>query len=108
MKLCLEILLGSKSDDEIISSIDGQAIFVKDFPLGILHTNVSTGEFSIVATSVFFVENGEIKNPLQPVTKAGNFYTGLKNLQEIGNNIVVTPFDVEAPTLLFDGFSIVR
>ncbi len=103
----LEILPGSKNEEEIISSIDGQAILIKDIPLGIFHTNVSTGEFSVVATSVFLVENGEIKNPLIPVTIAGNFYTGLKNLQEIGNNIVVTPFGVEAPTLLFDGFSIV-
>ena len=95
------------NQEEIISSIDEQAIVVKDFPLGIFHTNVSTGEFSIVATSVFLVEKGEVKNPLQPVTIAGNFYTGLKNLQEIGNDIVVTPFGVEAPTLHFDRFSIV-
>lgn len=103
----LEILPGSKSEAEILSSIDGQALFVKDFPMGIYHTNVSTGEFSIVATSVFLVENGDIKEPLQPVTIAGNFYMGLKNIREIGNHIIVTPFGIEAPTLLFDGFSIV-
>lgn len=103
----LEILPGSKSQDEIISSIDGQAILVKDFPLGIFHTNVSTGEFSIVSTSVFLVENGEVKYPLQPITIAGNFYKGLKNLQEIGNDVIITPFGVEAPTLCFEEFSIV-
>jgi PmbA protein len=103
----LEILPGTKGEDEIITSIDEQAILVKDFPMGIFHTNVSTGEFSIVGTAVFLVEDGEIQGPLQPVTIAGNFYTGLKNIREIGSDVIVTPFGIEAPTLLFDGFSVV-
>jgi PmbA protein len=103
----VEVLPGDRSLDKIISSIDGQAILIVDTPIGIFHSNVSTGEFSIVAQSAFLIQNGEKKNPLQPVSVSGNFYEGFKQLRELGSDLEKTPFTVETPTLVFDGFSIV-
>jgi len=103
----LEVKPGSKNLDDLIASIDGQAILIVDAPIGIFHSNVSTGEFSAVAQSVFLVENGDKKWPLQPVSVSGSFYTGLRQLLDVGSDLKTTVFTVETPTLIFDGFSIV-
>ncbi|MEM4735156.1 MAG: TldD/PmbA family protein [Candidatus Thorarchaeota archaeon] len=93
--------------EDLVSSIDGQAVLIRDFPLGIFHSDVSTGEFSIVANSVLLVNRGEVVGPLQPVSIAGNFYEGLRHLRAIGSDSRVTRFGVVAPSLVFDGFTVV-
>ncbi|MFW9956584.1 MAG: TldD/PmbA family protein [Candidatus Odinarchaeota archaeon] len=103
----LEVASGKKNEEDIISSIDGKAILIRDFPIGIFHSSVSTGDFSCVATSAFLVENGELKGSVEPVSVAGNYYEGLKNLREVANNSLVIPYGISVPTLVFDGFSIV-
>ncbi len=103
----LEVEAGKKSEEDIISSIDGKAILIRDFPLGIFHSTVATGEFSCVAGSAYLVENGELKGSVQPVSIAGNYYEGFKNLREIGRNKEIMPFGISIPTLVMDGFSVV-
>jgi predicted Zn-dependent protease len=76
-------------------------------PIGIFHSSISTGEFSAAAQSAFLVQNGERKWPLQPVSVSGNFYKGLKQLAEVGNDLKKTPLPVETPSIIFNGFSIV-
>jgi PmbA protein len=97
----------NKTEDDLISDIDGRALFVRSMPMGIFHSQVSTGEFSAVASEVFLVENGEIITPLKSASIAGNFYTGLEKIIEIGGNVQWTPFGVETPSLIIDGLSIV-
>jgi len=103
----IEVEPGRKNLDDLIASIDGQAILIVDTPIGIFHSNVATGEFSAVAQSVFLVEKGEKRFPLQPVSVSGNFYVGLGQLLAVGDDLEKTIFAVETPTLIFDGFSIV-
>lgn len=103
----LEISPGTKTEDDLIASIDGMGLLIADIPIGIFHSDVSTGEFSSVAAQVFLIQNGEKKGPLQPVSVAGNFYEGLKQLRVIGNNLEITSLGVTTPSLVFDGFSIV-
>ncbi len=103
----LEVTPGKKSEEEIIASIDGKAILIRDFPLGIAHSSVSTGEFSCVAGSSYLVKNGEIKGSVEPVSIAGNFYEGYMNLREIGNNNQFLRYGINVPTLVFDDFSVV-
>jgi PmbA protein len=99
---------GSKSYDEIISSIDGKAVLIVDMPIGIFHSNLSTGDFSAVASSAYLVEDGEKKHALQAVPVAGNFYEGFKNITAIGNDTTfLSVFNSVTPTLVFDGFSVV-
>ena len=102
----LEIEQGKKSVDDLVSEVDGKGVIIMDMPLGIFHTNVSTGEFSVVANSVFLIEHGEIKGPLEPVSIAGQFYEGFKNLLHIGSDVTLTPYGAQAPSLLFDDFSV--
>jgi PmbA protein len=103
----IEVRPGRNDINNLIASIDGQAILISDTPIGIFHSNVSTGEFSAVAQSVFLVQDGEKKCPLQPVSVSGNFYRGFRHLLEVGSDLKKTPFSVETPSLIFDGFSIV-
>jgi len=103
----MEVHPGNKSEEEVISSIDEKAILIRDFPLGIFHSSVETGEFSCVATSAYLVENGEIQGSVQPVSIAGSYYEGFKNLREIANKPLATPWGVSVPTLVFDDFSVV-
>ncbi len=102
----LEISPGKVSEADAISQIDGTALYIAGFPLGIFHSSVATGEFSIVAGEAYLVENGEIKHPVQPVSIGGNFYDGLKNLRTICDNIKPLPWGIEVPSLVFDGFSV--
>ena len=102
----LEISPGTKSEEQVISEIDGRAILIKNFPLGIFHTEVATGEFSVVANSAYLVEKGEVKHAIEPVSISGNFYEGLKNLVAIASNVRPLPWNIAAPTLVFDGFSV--
>ncbi len=103
----LEVASGKKSEEDILASIDGKAILIRDFPIGIFHSSVATGDFSCVATSAFLVENGELKGSVEPVSVAGNYYEGLRNLREVGNNSLFIPYGINVPSLVFDGFSIV-
>ncbi|MFX1579913.1 MAG: TldD/PmbA family protein [Promethearchaeota archaeon] len=103
----LEVAPGKKKEEDIIESIDGKAILIRDFPLGIAHSSVATGDFSCVAGSAFLVENGELKGSVEPVSIAGNFYEGYKKLREVGNNNQFLRYGIDIPTLVFDDFSIV-
>jgi PmbA protein len=98
----------NKTEDDLIAEIDGRALFIRDLPMGIFHNQVSTGEFSAVASSVFLVEKGEIVTPLKSASVAGNFYTGLENIREIAGNVQMIPLlGVETPSLIIDGLSVV-
>ena len=99
---------GNKTLDDLIGAIDGKGILILDYPIGIFHSQVSTGDFSVVANSVYLIENGEKKYPIQPVPIGGNFYEGLKNLLAVGNDVRFIPdLFAAVPSLVFDGFSVV-
>ncbi len=102
----LEVVPGSKTEEELIASVDGQGLLITDPPIGIFHSDVSTGDFSVVANAVFLIENGEKKTPIEPLSIAGSFYKGLEQLRGVGNNVEMTSFFVKAPSLLIDGFSV--
>jgi PmbA protein len=102
----LEVAAGKQSEEELIASIDDQGLLITDIPIGIFHSSVSTGEFSAVANSVFLIEDGEKKRPLEPVSIAGNFYKGLEQLLGVGNNVEITSLFVTTPSLLIDGISV--
>lgn len=98
---------GTKSKEDLISEIDGKAVLIYDYPLGIFHSNVATGEFSAVANAAYLIENGEIVTPLKSASVAGSYYKGLQNIRSIGSNVELTTLGVKTPWLLIDGFSLV-
>ncbi|NHJ46682.1 MAG: TldD/PmbA family protein [Asgard group archaeon] len=95
---------GSKSFDEMVSEID-KGIYVTENIMGLGHSNLISGDFSIVATSAYLIEKGEIKHPLDSITIAGNLYKSYKNILQIGNDSQLLP-SVKTPSIVFDGFTV--
>lgn len=102
----LSVAPGSKSFEDILSSIDGKAIYITESPIGIFHSSIATGEFSCVANSAFLVEKGDIVKPLKPVSVAGNFYEGFKNILHVGSDIELTTNGVFIPSIAIDELSV--
>ncbi|MHA1586998.1 MAG: TldD/PmbA family protein [Candidatus Heimdallarchaeota archaeon] len=95
---------GTKNFEEIISGID-KGVYIMDSVMGMVHSNVISGDFSVVATSAYLIENGEITHPLNPITVAGNFYKSYQNIRNIGSDSKLLPA-VKTPTIAFDGFTV--
>jgi len=101
----LVIKPGQKNLDEIIKEYD-EAIYIEGFPMGMGHSNMITGDFSVTATNAYLVKKGEIVHPLKPVSIAGNFFKTLKDLDQIGSDIIDLPFPLESSTLAINNHTI--
>ncbi len=96
---------GTKSFDDMVSSID-KGVYVMDSVMGMGHSNLISGDFSVVATSAYLIEKGELSHPLEPITIAGNLYKSFKDIQTIGSDSKLLQA-VKTPSVLFDGFTVV-
>ena len=96
---------GAKDFDKIVSGID-KGIYVMDSVMGLGHSNLISGDFSVVATSAYLIDKGEITYPLEPIQIAGNLYKSYKDILEIGSDSKLLQ-SVKTPSVLFDGFTVV-
>lgn len=79
----LSIAAGDHTPDDIIKST-GKGLLLKEVTgYGI---DPVTGNFSGGATG-FWIENGQVKHPVQGVTIAGNAFEILKNIDMLGNDL---------------------
>ncbi len=88
---------GDKSMNELVKMID-KGILVTDFIGG--NFNTTTGDFSN-GISGFYVENGEIKFPVNEMNISGNAKNLWANLLEVGNDPQVYSSN-RTPSFLFD------
>ena len=100
----ISILPGKKSITELTSNLKN-GILVEDLLLGMHTANPISGDFSIVAPNCYLIENGEIKNPLEPVSIAGNLYKSFNQIIDLGKDIALTPFG-KTPSMAFKGFTV--
>lgn len=78
------IMPGNKTSDEMLHEIkDGLLVY---YLQGAHSSNPVSGEFSVVATPAWKIENGEIVHCSRGVMLAGNIFEVLKNVSLIGNN----------------------
>ncbi|MCE7746858.1 MAG: TldD/PmbA family protein [Candidatus Heimdallarchaeota archaeon] len=101
----LVIQPGQKNLEEIISGYD-EAIYIEGFPMGMGHSNMITGDFSVTATNAYLVKKGEIVHPIKPVSIAGNFFKSLNDLDQIGSDMIDLPFPLESSTLAINNHTI--
>ena len=86
---------GTKSNDELIEEIkNGILVFGVQ---GAHSSNPATGEFSVVATPAWKIENGQIAYPVKGAMITGTIYEVLQNISGIGRTPrkiekVVTPW----------------
>jgi len=79
--------------------IDGERGFIQG-----IRTNTS-GDFSFSASG-FLIENGEIGQPLEQFTVAGNYYQMFKDIKLIANDLEFQFNGVGSPTIWVDGLVI--
>jgi PmbA protein len=94
--LCFE--LGDRSQQQLLSGMKS-GVFVTGFNGG--NCNSSTGSFSY-GIEGFWVENGELKQPISEMNITGSMLDLWSNLLEVGNDPVKSSA-WQVPTLLFEG-----
>jgi len=89
------IISGTSSTDDMIRQVDDGLLVY--YLQGAHSSNPVSGEFSVVATPVWKIKNGEISFASRDVMLAGNIFEVLKNVKIVGNNerqvgALVTPW----------------
>jgi PmbA protein len=75
---------GKKSPQELIDEID-EGLLVYSIQ-GAHSSNPASGEFSVVASPAWKIENGEIAHAARGVMLAGNVFQVIKNVSALANN----------------------
>ena len=76
---------GNQTPDQLISEIKNGLIV--HGVQGAHSSNPESGEFSVVATPVWKIENGTVTHALRDVMLTGVFFDVLQNISAMGNNI---------------------
>ena len=61
--------------------------------------NPQSGDFSLQASG-FEIKNGKKGKPFDLITASGNLLEVFKDVQEVGNDVKVSPSGISAPSLL--------
>ncbi len=78
------ILPRSKTANQLIEEVDDGLLIY--YLQGAHSSNPVTGDFSVVATPAWKIENGEVSHATRGVMLAGNIFEVLKNVKMIANN----------------------
>lgn len=78
---------GKKSLDDLISEVD-HGILVKKFSW--LSPSATTGQFSSEIRVGYYIDNGEVTEPIKGGLIAGNFFDLVKRISGISNKSVIT------------------
>ncbi len=78
---------GNKSLDELIQEVK-HGILVESFSW--LNPDATTGKFSSEIRTGYYIENGELANPIKGGLVAGDFFEMIKNISGISNESMIT------------------
>ncbi len=95
---------GSKDLEGLVSEVK-EGVLITDFLMGMLHANLISGDFSVVSTSSYKIENGEIISALEPITIAGNLYKAFNQIISVGSEDRLTIMG-KVPSISFEGFTV--
>ncbi len=76
---------GMKSFQELVSEIEN-GIYVISL-MGVHTANISSGEFSVVASPAYTIKNGEIESPVKQAMIAGNMKDLIRKVDEVGREV---------------------
>ncbi|MFR1822886.1 MAG: TldD/PmbA family protein [Clostridium saudiense] len=95
---------GVNSLEEMTKKID-KGLIITD--LAGLHSgaNSITGDFSLAAKG-FYIESGVKTHPVEQITVAGNFFTLLTDIEEVGNDLKFPMSSVGSPSIMIKELSI--
>ena len=95
---------GKKSFEELCEEVkDG--VIITEFAG--LHSGASsvTGDFSLAAKG-FMIESGKKTFPVEQITVAGNFFTLLKDIEDVGNDLKFPMSSIGCPSVIIRELSI--
>ena len=95
---------GINSLEEMTKKVN-KGLIITDFAGLHSGANSITGDFSLAAKG-FYVENGIKIYPVEQITVAGNFFTLLKNIEEIGCDLKFPMSSVGSPSIMIRELSI--
>ena len=95
---------GIDSLEEMIKKID-KGLIITDFAGLHSGANSITGDFSLAAKGLY-IENGIKSKPVEQITVAGNFFTLLNDIEEIGSDLKFPMSSVGSPSVLVKELSI--
>lgn len=95
---------GVNSLEEMTKKID-KGLIITD--LAGLHSgaNSITGDFSLAAKG-FYIENGVKTHPVEQITVAGNFFTLLTDIEEVGSDLKFPMSSVGSPSVMIKELSV--
>jgi len=95
---------GEKSFEELCKEVK-EGVIITEFAG--LHSGASsiTGDFSLAAKG-FMIENGEKSFPVEQITVAGNFFTLLKDIEEVGSDLKFPMSSIGCPSVVIKELSV--
>lgn len=95
---------GEKSFDELCEEVK-EGLIITEFAG--LHSGASsvTGDFSLAAKG-FMIENGKKSFPVEQITVAGNFFTLLKDIEDVGSDLKFPMSSIGCPSIFVKELSI--
>lgn len=100
----LYIEKGNKSFNEIVKTVN-DGIIITEFAGMHSGANSVTGDFSLAAKG-FRIENGIKTYPIDQITVAGNFFQILKDIEEIGNDLIFPMSSIGSPSVIIKELSV--
>ena len=95
---------GINSLEEMTKKIN-KGLIITDFAGLHSGANSITGDFSLAAKG-FYIEDGIKTHPVEQITVAGNFFTLLNNIEEIGSDLTFPMSSVGSPSIVIKELSI--
>ena len=95
---------GDKSFEELCEEVK-EGVIITEFAG--LHSGASavTGDFSLAAKG-FMIENGKKSFPVEQITVAGNFFTLLKDIEDVGSDLKFPMSSIGCPSVIVKELSI--
>ena len=95
---------GINSLEEMTKKIN-KGLIITDFAGLHSGANSITGDFSLAAKG-FYIEDGIKTHPVEQITVAGNFFTLLNNIEEVGSDLKFPMSSVGSPSIVIKELSI--
>jgi len=89
---------------DVLRDID-EGVYVDGYPLSAHTINISTGDASVVFQEVYYIKDGSIQYPLNPVALSGNVYEMLKNMKPL-KGLASTPYGIYTPYIYTEEFTV--
>lgn len=95
---------GKVSFEELIKEVN-EGIIVTDFAGLHSGANSVTGDFSLAAKG-YYITEGKKSYPIEQITVAGNFFELIKNIENIGDDLIFPLSNIGSPSVIVKSLSI--